>query len=1206
MIGLRVLLPVLIAAGPVHARQALTPARRFFPACLCAALPRTNALLLQSAPQQQTSSSPSASADLQAQINKLNSLLEQAEASGDRLAQGSILSQMAAAYFQAGSPLTAIEYWREAIPIWQDLGRSADQSAALNNIGYAYFQMEQPKQALDPLNQALALRQQSDNHAGLGITLNLLGNAYFALGQTETALGYFKQAVPVDDEASDWQGKAASLGAIGLCYSTLGQLQQAIDSENEALAIEREHKDVTNEASTLNNLGLAYDSLGQFQKALDLETEALPLMRLSGNGRGEGSTLRNLGMVYEDRGQTAKARDLYIQALTLARSLGDTIGQANTLNRLGLLDSELGRQNDAAGEFSGALVLERSSGYRNGEAESVNGLGLVDQRLGKYAVSLDEFNQALPIRREAGDRAGEANTLNNIGVTDSYLAHQDLALDSLNQSLAIFRQLNDPFGQSRALVNMGIAFSASGRPNQALGCFTQALQLTRQTGDLVSQAAILDRLGQFYDGLGQSQKALDYLKQALTMEQESQNLKAEGDTTHNIAVALTSLGDVKGAFDDLQRAFNLEQQTGNIVSEATTLYAIGMAYDRVGRKSSALAAYRQALPILRQAGDREGEAAAMIRIADDVYATGRKSDAMLLIIQVLPITEEVQDPLLTAAALDSMMDYEKASSPRFAILLGKQAVNYYQQVAGNLQGMEKEILRSFTVANSATYRDLASLLIDQGRFAEAERVLDLLKEQEFDNYARGENTASWDELWLTSTEQQAKALLDAALARAAAVSKEWDDLDSKLSRTAAEDAKLKQLAAQRSAAAADLSACYRQLSALFQKPATAPPLSNSAQESAALEDLVRSSPGTAGVYTLVGNGRIREIAITGPGTRTPEQFVIAPEDLNRKIEDLRTALTDPAKDPLPASQALYKIVVGPIEDLLQKSGAHTVLWSLDGVLRYVPIAALNDGSHYMVENYANVVISTRQSNPQPSPALANISGVGFGIYDHEYPSDPGLLRLPNTLNELEAIFRDQQISDSRGLVHGPILINDHFTEAALVEQLRKKPPIVHIASHFVFHAGDDRGSFLLLSGEKEGGLGYELSLAELNSNKGLDFNGTELLTLSACETGLGSPEQDGHEIDGLGIMAQRKGAQAVIASLWEVDDASTAALMGSFYNRYIGGAGKLDKAEALRQAQLELLAGHVLPKPDPDNPSAPKSFTHPHYWAPFILMGNWK
>lgn len=138
------------------------------------------------------------------------------------------------------------------------------------------------------------------------------------------------------------------------------------------------------------------------------------------------------------------------------------------------------------------------------------------------------------------------------------------------------------------------------------------------------------------------------------------------------------------------------------------------------------------------------------------------------------------------------------------------------------------------------------------------------------------------------------------------------------------------------------------------------------------------------------------------------------------------------------------------------------------------------------------------------------------------------------------------------------------------------------------------------------------------------FGGVQLLTLSACNTGMG----DGVEVEGFGTLAQRPGAKAVIASLWAVADASTSSLMQRFYRIRESSEGKT-KLEALREAQLELLRGVAKPVPGAEpvrgvmakspkdkesnpavgaprfavHPQAP--YAHPYSWAPFFLRGNW-
>jgi CHAT domain-containing protein len=160
--------------------------------------------------------------------------------------------------------------------------------------------------------------------------------------------------------------------------------------------------------------------------------------------------------------------------------------------------------------------------------------------------------------------------------------------------------------------------------------------------------------------------------------------------------------------------------------------------------------------------------------------------------------------------------------------------------------------------------------------------------------------------------------------------------------------------------------------------------------------------------------------------------------------------------------------------------------------------------------------------------------------------------------------------------------------------LQNGHPILHIASHFVFRPGTEAHSFLLL------GDGERLTLSRTKAER-FDFTQIDLITLSACETGLGGGrDAQGEEIEGLGALVQKQGARGVVATLWPVADESTALLMQRFYR--LREEEQLTKAEALRQARLVLIRGATAPKAQPA-PSV--DYSHPYFWASFILMGNW-
>jgi CHAT domain-containing protein len=275
------------------------------------------------------------------------------------------------------------------------------------------------------------------------------------------------------------------------------------------------------------------------------------------------------------------------------------------------------------------------------------------------------------------------------------------------------------------------------------------------------------------------------------------------------------------------------------------------------------------------------------------------------------------------------------------------------------------------------------------------------------------------------------------------------------------------------------------------------------------------------------------------------------------------------------------------------------MWSLDGAIRYLPIAALHDGKGYLVESYSNVVFTTASLTRLLDSSASKWRAIGLGV-SKQHQNFIALTFVPA---ELRSIIREEGAANSAGVLPGIIRLDEQFTLQTMTEGLREGYPVVHIASHFVFLPGREKLSYLLL------GDGSTLSLDEMEQSPGI-FERVELLTLSACETALGA---NGKEVESLAFVAQDLGAKAVVASLWPVTDEGTQVLMREFY-RLKKANPKWSKIDALRHAQISLLRGtktgtRQIPKNSLQtrrNEEAKAPFAHPRYWAPFILIGNWK
>jgi CHAT domain-containing protein len=201
---------------------------------------------------------------------------------------------------------------------------------------------------------------------------------------------------------------------------------------------------------------------------------------------------------------------------------------------------------------------------------------------------------------------------------------------------------------------------------------------------------------------------------------------------------------------------------------------------------------------------------------------------------------------------------------------------------------------------------------------------------------------------------------------------------------------------------------------------------------------------------------------------------------------------------------------------------------------------------------------------------------------------PGLAALTGVAAELDRIVKAGD-ADPYGVLPGFIALDEAFSAARLQTALVEGFPGIHIATHFVFRPGPVEDSYLLL------GNGVRLTLAELRSPR-YPLQGVALLVLSACETAVGQPGANGREFESFGVLAQRQGARAVLATLWPVSDLSTAAFMARLYREHQqADRGQRDTAAALRHAQLSFVR-------EKGTGVAAGIWRHPFYWAPYVLM----
>lgn len=187
------------------------------------------------------------------------------------------------------SPSLALIHYQAALDIDKTL-RPAQFADDLNNQGIAYNELSQFSKAIDFYQQALALFQKNGDQSGQARASMNLGSSYLSLGQYSKAIDFYQQALPIYHQDRDKGGEAKTLVNLGSAYDELGQHIKAIDFYQQALPVLQQIDDKGGEAGILNNLGTAYDEIGQYDKAISFYQQAQTLFTHLGDKGGQADT----------------------------------------------------------------------------------------------------------------------------------------------------------------------------------------------------------------------------------------------------------------------------------------------------------------------------------------------------------------------------------------------------------------------------------------------------------------------------------------------------------------------------------------------------------------------------------------------------------------------------------------------------------------------------------------------------------------------------------------------------------------------------------------------------------------------------------------------------------------------------------------------------------------------------------------------------
>ncbi|MEM9156209.1 MAG: CHAT domain-containing protein [Cyanobacteria bacterium P01_F01_bin.33] len=790
--------------------------------------------------------------------------------------------------------------------------------------------------------------------------------------------------------------------------------------------------------------------------------------------------------------------------------------------------------------------------------------------------------------------------------------------------------------QASELVQQGVDRYSAGEWAAAIELWESAL---KREVDPDSERVIRGNLAQAYRQVGQQERALQQWQRLLELAEDSGDRADKVAATIERAQVYGELGQHRRARAELAKAETVANSNALRPQTRMALHgAMGNTLAALGEYDDAIAAYRQSLDIAETGGDRAATASTLNNLGNTYRSRAERLRFQLQAAEVEGDEVEVRrlaplaeaDDKATLASLErsvrvaqSVNAWAEVRSRLNFIRLFKQNQPTDAEILATHRDRVRNLLAELSDSTEKAYSEIAFAVSlpasdradAQAWLTDALRVANEIGDRRAASFAMG----SLGELYEVNQQydaamqwtRQATFASQAVAAPDSLYRWQWQSGrilvamgDSDQAKTAYRDAisTLQSIRGDIVAVNQELQFTFRDAVEPVYRQAIGLLLAESEPSQATLQEVLdtlellklaelqnffgdecvevakaqaaaqKPAETTAvAIYSVILPNRTEMIARSPDGTLTAYPVEIGAAKLAEEIRDLRFLLEKRATDQyLPQAQKLYDLLLRPLESDLKALNPKTLAFIHDGVLRQVPMAALHDGDRFLIETYPMAV----------TPSLSLTSGQPLQREDLRAL----IVGLTVERSPFEALANVEiETKNVRDIVSGARLLDEAFTLDTIQNELSgQNYPIVHMATHGKF--GVDAASTFLLAFDNR--LSIERVDSILRSRPTADP--IELLTLSACQTAAG----DNRSTLGMAGVAVRAGAKSALATLWFINDESTAPLIAEFYNQLLDPG--TTKAEALRRAQLKFIT-------DADF----RDFSHPAVWSPFILIGNW-
>jgi len=858
------------------------------------------------------------------------------------------------------------------------------------------------------------------------------------------------------------------------------------------------------------------------------------------SGLSQTASVVEQGKRLYDMGQFTEAVKVLQQAAAEFKSSRDGLQEAMTLSNLSFAYQQLGLWKEAEEAIAQSLKLLQSQENTgtSGErlqiiAQALDVQGQLQLAQGQAEAALTTWQKAANIYQQIGDRArltrnriNSAQALQALGLylqANKILNEVQQTLTSLPDSLIVATGLRSLGNVRRVVGDLNVSRLVLGK--------SLAVAKRVQSPKAIAEAQL---------SLGNTARAQQDTEAALQYYQEAAAVSVSSITRIQANLNLLSLLlEKKQDQDALALSSQIQSEISNLPPSRTSVYTrIKFAQNLTQLKekasidtSSWLNIAQQLSTAIKQAQnlqDRRAESYAMGSLGELYEKTGQFSDAQELTEKALFIAQSIN-----ASDIAYQWQWQlgrilkKKGDIKGAIASYNVAYKTLQSLRGDLVAMNPDVQFSFRENIEPVYRELVELLLRSPQGNSASVPFEKLDQRDA---------------------SLLKANVNASLSRSPQEGINQDNL--KLARDVIESLQL-----------AELDNFFR--SACLNPTQELDPVVDKKDQRAAV------------IYPIILPDRLDVILKLPNQDLRHYKTVIAQNDVENTIAELRKNLLNVTATARvqQQSQQIYDWLIRPAQTELVNSGIKTLVFVLDGGLRNIPMAVLYDKQQkkYLLEKYAIALTPGLQLlDPKPLRQV-QLNALTAGVSEKRPVEGKEFPKLENVPRELKEIKSEVSKSEE--------LLNQEFTQTNLQNKLQTIPfTVVHLATHGEF-SSDAEKTFILTWDKLVKVKEFDNLLRVSDKNR---FSGIELLVLSACQTA----EGDKRAALGLAGIAMRAGVRSTLATLWSIDDRSTADVMSEFYRELKAG---VNKAEALQVAQLAVFAKEKAP----------------YFWAPYVLVGNW-